>query len=309
MNKLNTDLLLGIWEDIKQKRLAPVAIGLAVALLAMPVVMLRGGGGGEVESLLPLGAATGKPATEVEVAQEGDGRGSNLGSYKPRDPFEGKLRGGSKPKGGDPSGSAIVPEAGGGSDGGGSSPGGAPKPGGGTATPSVPDSGGGGGATGGSPPGSSRESKPQRAFYNFRLDVKFGRPGREKRYRSLSRMSFLPRPSLPVAMYMGVSEERDRAVFVVHGGMSHQGHGVCVPSGAKCHFLELKVGRDHYFSANDREFRMKLIGIKRVRADRDVKASGSARGSAPTARSERRTKGDGSGDDELPWPVLVDGVG
>src|SRR6185436_19492237 len=69
MNNLNADFLLDIWADIKAKKLAPIAIGLVVAMVAMPALLLTGGGApdaGPVPVLAPASADAG----EVELAQE-----------------------------------------------------------------------------------------------------------------------------------------------------------------------------------------------------------------------------------------------
>ena len=53
-----------------------------------------------------------------------------------------------------------------------------------------------------------------RSRYTYQLDVKFGRPGREKRYQNLSRMSFLPSADVPALLFMGVPEdEKQRSVL------------------------------------------------------------------------------------------------
>ena len=44
MKNLNADFLLDIWADLKAKKLAPIAIGLVAAVVAMPALMLKGGG-------------------------------------------------------------------------------------------------------------------------------------------------------------------------------------------------------------------------------------------------------------------------
>ena len=40
MKNLNADFLLDIWADLKAKRLGPIAIGLVVAMVAMPALLL-----------------------------------------------------------------------------------------------------------------------------------------------------------------------------------------------------------------------------------------------------------------------------
>ena len=90
MKNLNADFLLDIWADLKAKRLAPVAVGLGLALVAMPALMLKGD-----ERVVRRPAAHRREpgasgdGAEVELAEELADGGSKLDSYKAHDPFDG----------------------------------------------------------------------------------------------------------------------------------------------------------------------------------------------------------------------------
>lgn len=308
MKNVNADFLLDIWADLKAKRLAPVAVGLAVALVAMPALMLKGEDAPS-SSPLPIVAspASGDDA-EVELAEELGEGGSKLDSYQAHDPFGG----GPKPSdgGSSTSGTAIAPgddaPAGGGGDlsmtfnGVGPHGGGPP-----TSVPGLdqPDSGGGL-TTGGDTP------RVRRTNFTYELDVKFGRPGREKRYRHLTRMSFLPNAKVPAMMFMGVPVGAKSAIFFVHPSLSHAGEGTCTPSPQNCNFLELPIGRDHFLSVNDYEFRIHLLGIHRVKLDENAtqqrKTSGNSRSDRGVGEGALG-RGDGGGTYEV--PPIADGVG
>jgi hypothetical protein len=312
MKNVNADFLLDIWADLKAKKLAPVAVGLAVALVAMPALMLKGEDAPS-SSPLPIAAtpaASGDDA-EVELAEElGDG-GSKLDSYKAHDPFSG----GNKPSGdtSGTSGTAIAPSDDAAPDtggdlakllGGGGAPGGGPP----ESVPGFgqqPDSGSGGGlTTGGDTP------RVQRTNFTYELDVKFGRPGREKRYRHLSRMSFLPNAKVPAMMFMGVPVGAKSAIFFVHPSLSHAGEGTCTPSPQNCNFLELPIGRDHFLSVNDYEFRIHLLGIHRVKLDENATQQRQTSGSSRSDRGMGEGtlgRGDGAGDYDV--PMIADGIG
>lgn len=305
MKNVNVDFLLDIWADLKAKRLAPVAIGLLVAVVAMPALLLKGE---ETPSAGPLpivaAPASSDGGAEVELAEE-LAHDSKLDSYKAHDPFDGLV----EPDHGDPaaSGTAIAPgdQSGGANDltkafgvGDGASPGlgAGPSPSGsGLTTP------------GGDSPNIVR--RPSTKF-TYELDVKFGRPGREKRYPHLSRMSFLPSPKIPALLFLGVPVDEKSAIFLVYPGLDHQGEGVCMPSTTKCNFLELKIGRDHFLAVNDYEFRIHLLGIKRVKLGDGVT------GARKTSGADRAGRGDGEGRvgresdaDEVELPAIVDGIG
>ena len=178
-----------------------------------------------------------------------------------------------------------------------------------------------GGSTGGSdspapvptPPADAPPVKRESASYNFRLDLEFCQTGREKRYRSMSRLSFLQGFGVPIALYLGVNEDEKHALFLVYPGLNHQGEGECLPKPTQCNFLSLRVGREHYFSGDDREYRIELRGIKRVKLADEKKQRHVAR---KAARSSGRssdfgvTGGAGSTVVEpYDWPLVADGVG
>jgi hypothetical protein len=308
MKNMNADFLLDIWADLKAKRLAPVAVGLAVAVVAMPALLLKGEGTPST-SPLPIVAApaSSEDGAEVELAEE-LAEDSKLDSYKAHDPFDGLI----KPDDGNPgaSGTAIAP---------GDLPTGA-----GTGSDIASILGGGGGSTGsvgpgsapgfGQPPlstgGGNQAPTVRRTRYSYELDVKFGRPGREKRYQHLSRMSFLPSPKVPALLFLGVPVDEKSAIFLVHPGLDHQGEGVCMPSSTNCNFLELRIGRDHFLAVDDYEFRIHLLGIKRVKVNDD------ATGPRKTSGADHSGRGDGEGAlgsesdaGEFELPAIVDGIG
>lgn len=320
---VNADFLLDIWADIKARRLAPVAVGLLVALVAMPVLLMKGEEGATDEPL-PILAATSTQNAEVEVAEELADRDSKLDSYKARDPFKGRVKpGGDAPAG---SGAASAP-----ADALGEPKGG----GGGGSTPSLGDLGA---PSGGDPLGGGDDSDdsqgappaptptpppavqvPRRYRYNYQLDLRFGRPGREERYPAVTRLSFLPSPKIPALLFMGVPVHERSALFFVHPGLTHQGEGSCVPSKKHCNFLELKVGEQHYLSTDDLEFGIELLKIKQVRLSQEKEQRAQARKASSGRRSARSyaegaapgtdvTAGEAA-DEAVEFPWLVDGIG
>lgn len=310
MKNLNADFLLDIWADLKAKRLAPVAVGLIVAVVAMPALLLKGEGSSSAGPLPIVAApAPSDDGAEVELAEE-LADGSKLDSYKPHDPFSGVGRSADTTDAGT-SGTAIAPGdatgdgaaadsllnalGGGGNSGSSGPPSSVPGFG-------PPDSGSGLTTGGSNPPTVARPDTK----YTYELDVKFGRPGREKRYRHLSRMSFLPNPKLPALLFMGVPVDAKSAIFFVHPTLSHQGEGECIPSETNCNFIQLAIGRDEYLAVNDYEFRLRLLGIHRVKLDPEA---GQARQTSGTNRSGRDSGegalGSGAAADGRELPPLV----
>lgn len=307
MNNLNADFLLDIWADIKAKRLAPVAIGLGVALVAMPALLLKGE---ETPSSAPLpvvAAPASNGGAEVELAEELGESDSKLDSYSARDPFDGLVKPGEE-KGPSTDGTAIAPSDAIADE---DKVLGAPSTGtGGGSTPSL-DLGGstdpGDSGDGLTPPNDSPTiiKRPPQG-YTYQLDVKFGKPGREKRYRGLERMSFLPSQKVPALLFMGVPEDAKSAIFFVYPGLSHAGEGKCIPDEVHCNFFKLAIGRDHFFTAKDREFRIHLLGIKKVKVKETD--GGGVRKTSGSRRSARNVDDAAGGIEEI-LPTLVDGLG
>ena len=310
MSNLNADFLLDLWADLKAKRLAPVAIGLAVAVIAMPALLLKGEeapSGGP----LPIVPTPAADTAEVEVAEELAERGSKLDSYKARDPFDGLV----KPSGGEGAGSGTAIAPGDATAKAGDKPDSAPSLGsGGGSAPSGGSGGGSDGSGGGLTTPGGGSDPPQvvkNRRFTYQIDVRFGRPGREKRYPHLPRMSFLPSEKVPALLFMGVPVEAKSALFFVHPTLSHQGEGDCYPSNRNCNFLELRIGRDHFLAVDEHEFRIRLLDVNRVGLKAERKQRAAARRTAGTHRSGRSAGGGSSsltqGDNPLPW--LVDGIG
>jgi hypothetical protein len=318
---LNADFLLDIWADLKAKKLAPVAIGLVVAAVAMPALMMKGEGAA-VSGPVPIAAPAVADSARVEVAQDLAGGGSKLDSYKSRDPFEGAAKPEQSQAAGGGAATAPGDELAGSEKGLG-------------ALASALDSGSSGGSSGSTDPDSADGlnsgpgSDPNLGVapppvivkrpgsrFNYQLDLRFGRPGREKRYPTVSRLSFLPSASLPALLFMGVPVDAKSALFFVHPGLSHQGEGTCIPSAKHCNFLKLAIGQEHYLSANDHEFHITLLDVNRVKLSDEKKQRAAAR---KASRGQRSSRGGGEGGapgqpsdpaaDEYEYPWLVDGIG
>jgi len=74
-----------VWQDLREKRLWPVALLLAVALVAVPVLLLKG----TPEQAPPPVASAGKgPAIPLVASDQTSIAGSSeLGSFDSKDPF------------------------------------------------------------------------------------------------------------------------------------------------------------------------------------------------------------------------------
>lgn len=270
---------LGVLDDLRARRLWPVALLLAIALVGVPVTMLK-----PAEKAAPLPSAEssaaapdGLPSPEEALANDKPlvslavlNTPSDLESFESKNPFRpleslyDGLPAGVSPgslvdraaqaavSDGDPGGST----GGGGespSDGGGS-PGSAAPPG-----PSTPP---------GDPlpdPDPDPEPKPQpiRQF-TYAVDLTFDGPGPARSYRNLPRLSMLPDQREPLLVFLGVGASGNNAVFLVDSTLHAQGgEGSCNPRPSECATLSIEPGEEQVFV--DDQDRSYVIQIDQIR--------------------------------------------
>ncbi len=294
------DLALDVWEDLGRTRLASVAVGLALALLAITAIVLHPGGGPEVAASSPIMAtATPEDAVSFGVPSDDPMRLSDLDLSGPRDPFR-SLDGGASDQTLLAAGDEVIDSVMGFDAATGSmstTPDGAsslmplddlssaPAP----TTPS--------GDPEGDFDGSADPHEPQPApvtDYSYTADVQFGQIDDLQRYATVQRLGLIPSRRMPLIMYLGVTADHETAVFMVDSRLSQGGEGVCVPRDSLCTFLELQPNpahdEHHFRDADGNEYLLRLRGLRRTTASsgsltgRDVSA---LRGSPPVVDGER----------------------
>lgn len=321
--------LLDLWHDLRQKRLWPVAAALLVALVAVPLLLLKPASSGGEPDPTTAGATAapgaGGNAPAVALAEEGPG-GSDLDTFDSADPFEVPVE--ARPS--DPTAPALPgadesAEAGSGASGEGSASSGSGSAGFGSSGSVSPGSGSGSGSSGstqGSTPGSGgtggsggsggRSTAP-RERYSYTVDVRFGRRGKARSYRALQRVETLPTTGSPLLVFLGVTGSGKTAVFLVSDTLGHRGEGLCRPKPSPerpaCGLLYLRDDGDHdqhfFKDASGRLYDMRLTDIDlRPVGDREA-ASLSRERARRSARARRR---DGTTAQPLPSPTLTDEV-
>lgn len=260
-------LLRDVWSDLVEKRLWPLAAALVIAMLAVPVVLARGGG--------DQGAPPPAPAAAPDLNAAGAADGAEVVSLadpattaqaKPRgryrDPFAGAARAQAAATAA-PS-APVRPTSSG--------------PPGGNPVPSAAADGGGGGSTasraGSSSSGASPSTRPStttvtrpvkpvtnvtarathprvpakpRVPAGMRVDVTWGRAGSAKAVRDLVRLGRLDGSDGAVAMLFGVRADHETAVFLLPEPVSAVGDGTCLPKPSDCQLLLLKAGESEFF--------------------------------------------------------------
>ena len=275
------DFLKDTIEDLRERRLWPVAVLLVLAILGLPVLMKSHGS--EVASQ-PAAPTTPPPQLKplAALAKLDKLPKVSLRSLSSRDPFGGrpvpKLTSladaanavGAKGTGGEPAG-----PVGGGSTGAGSAP----------ASPSV-----------GSPSaptyGYKAPAVPRKVVYSFQVDVAFGDPQDLRERRGLKRFAMLPNSSAPLLVFLGVDSTETKAVFLVDASLSQFGEGHCRDSG--CSFVELGPGNEHSFAdPQGRTYLLRVDQFRKVRVRRRAHASASRRPRAKASAAEGGfTRGD-----------------
>ena len=277
--KLNLNLetvkafALDVWEDLGRTRLSGVAVGLAVALLALTAFAFRPGDGATVASGSPAIPTTGtEDDVSFSVPSEEPMKLSDVNLSAPRDPFQ-SLDG--LAAGGDqtllPAGQEIVDSVMGTDTSAGSTTGLSTT---GTSSLMPLDD------LSSTPTAADHASVPEADFddgdepdrrrlstdYSYTADVQFGQVNDLKRYATVQRLGLIPSRKLPLIMYLGVADDHETAVFMVDSRLSQGGEGRCVPKDSLCTFLELTADpaqdEHHFRDADGNEYILRLRGAQ-----------------------------------------------
>ena len=289
-----TTFLLDLWQDLRAKRLWPVAAGLVVATLAVPALLFKPASSPPAAT----GAGQSGPASKLPtVALDASSiDNSHLDVFAQKNPFASS---------GDRLAATVAAATGTGTTtGGAGNPTASPTGSGPTATPTSSSSSGssGGSSTGSSGTGGTstgadgKPGSPGLRYFTYTADVRFGKRGHLKTYKSVNELDLLPDGNAPIVSFMGVKDGNTAMFFVADPAYSADGEGSCQPSAKSCTFVQLGVSdstnEETLASADgNSEYTLKLLKINRVPLDQSKsngaspKANGKAR--AKVARHER----------------------
>lgn len=294
-------LARGVFEDLRRRRLLPVAALLVIALVAIPLFMRKSS---EPVPATPAAATTtaavpgGLPSPNQVLGSEKPlvtlavlDQPSDLGEFDSKNPFKpiDQVDSGGASEGESPASpveeltSGDAPASGG--DGGGGSGGGG---GGGVSPPGGGDGGGqpptGPGTNDPKPPNTPSRPKTERKL-TYAVDLAIRGPKGVRRYRGVPKLSLLPSQDNPLLVFLGVEDAGTKAVFLVDAKLrSLEGEGTCTPTPEQCATLALAPGELHTL-INDAGQRW-TIQIGEVRETSVAKAAASAR--AAQKRRERK---------------------
>jgi hypothetical protein len=283
------NFLIDAWNDLRARRLVPVAVVLIVGLVAAPIVLSK-----DSESTTPKPVPTTTEPSQaskgpdelakVTLSEESDSdNGSSLSAFDAKDPF--------KP----PSGVKTNNNQ--------SQPG--DQPGGGTESTTPPSTGGGtdtgtggGGQTGNTGGGETGGTgAPKTTEFTYVLDVTFWNTGHKRVIKGMEKLDVLPNQVNPLLIFMGVSSGGGNAVFLVDATLQTTGEGKCKPSHADCAFLYLGAGAEQEFTNEDGDsYRLRIDQIRKVKvgdqsgsnASASSKKSKAARAAVEGTQAPRR---------------------
>ena len=249
------DFLIDLWNDLREKRLWPVALVLLVALIAVPVVLsqpTKEPAAVAVVAPESPGPEVSKSLTALTVAEDEPGTGSTLDVFDPSNPFK-------PPKdiiaNSDESTDQGAPGDSGTTDTGATD-------GGGTDT----TGGGGGGET---TPAPAPETKT--VVYRYVIDVTFTSNGKKRKIKGLERLEVLPSQANPLLIFLGASKNGANAVFLVDSTLTAVGEGKCKPSKSDCAFLYLGAGSEHELTNDEGDsYTLRVDQIRRVKVGDDA---------------------------------------
>jgi hypothetical protein len=264
--------LLDLWLDLREKRLAWLAIVLIAAIVAVPIVLAKGS-----EETTPPPAPTATTASAAPVIQSQPQEGpteSKLQTFSPRDPFEptGSTGGGSS-TGGTTTGTTTTPT---GTTGGGG--------GGGATTGTQPSTGTGTGTGTGTNGTGNTTGETKTTLFTYTVDLRFGEGGSVEAYKDVKRLDLIPNADNPKVVFLGVTTTGKTAVFLIDSNIGVDTAGKCRPSADECTFLYLRPDEDHdqalLTDSDGTVYHLRLLSIHRVSVSSSNGSTGGGSGNA-----------------------------
>jgi hypothetical protein len=285
-----TTFFIDLWQDLREKRLWPVAVGLLAAMAAVPVVLFKPAG----ETPLPPTVATNSSIPEllpVVSVDSGPSHGSKLESFDQKNPFS-PLKDLQKDATSGTGATQFAPGASAGS---------------GTGTPLGGAEGSPSGSSVGSGGGSGGSTGPRLQYYRYTVDVTLGERSDAKpaKIEGVKQTQLLPDGDAPLLAYMGLADDARTAVFfIIDPAYSAQGEGKCRPKGPDCRFIYLGVNDDgdeeSIFTADgESEYALKLLKINREPIS-SATAKGDSTDSTPAAKRAEKPAAKRSSSKDIP---------
>ena len=278
--------------DLVEKRLWPVAVALIAGIVAVPLVLARGGTPAPTAAAGAVAApVAGEETAKVTLVESGEGSADRGG--KVRDPFNGPTP--AQPKDASPGSTGPAPgssgaassvaasatrsagrkSAGASTGAGAIGSGGATSPAA-TTTPKA--------TTTAKPKAKTAPAKPKAvdATDTYHVSLRFGvNGGKLKTIKDVARLSPLPSATDPFFVFLGVlrtaKTHQQRAVFMVSSDATPTGEGACHPTKQDCETVELTKGQTVFFDytapdGTQTQYQLVLVGIHKTQIASTAKA-------------------------------------
>jgi hypothetical protein len=242
--------------DLRNRGLLPVVVLLLVALVAIPVVITRGGSSSAPiadTAALQEAVASAPEAQSAVVAYEPGLRKyqDRLDKLSPKDPFEQQF-------------SAAVQAA--------TELSGTVSGDGASGTTTSTDVSGDAGSTDTSGGSTSKKKKKKKkagtAYVSYQSDVMVGEAGAPlQSLTNVAPLTPLPSETAPVLIYLGPNAGGQYGLFLVSNKVSQlSGPGICVPAPDDCALLALSPGQteDLVYDADGKTYQIQLVRLRRV---------------------------------------------
>ena len=284
-----TTFFLDLWQDLREKRLWPVAAGLLAAIIAIPVVMLKPASQETVAA--PPVPATAKvptlPAVEVDTSAP---QNSNLKTFKQRDPFKplsilksAANSGTTTSSSSSRSTTSSAPAPSGGSSSGGSSSSGSSSGKSKASTPSFSSSP----SSSSTPTAPSSQGSTQTLkWFRYTADISFGKADSQKTMKGITDLTMLPDQQTASIVFMGVTSDAKGALFfIADPAFTASGEGTCNDK-KDCRFIKLTLDtkkNEETFTSLDGSTVYKL---KLLKLNREFISNDQAQGDATSSSSK-----------------------
>jgi hypothetical protein len=240
--------------DLRSRGLLPVVILLLVAMVAVPMLISRGGSDSSAPSLQAAAAVPDTPETETAVVSYSPGIRNyrqRLDDLSPKNPFRQQFNQAAA----DASKLTVTNTA-------------APATGSSSGTADTATTGDttSTGSTGGGT--KKKHKKSSKTTYTYNVTVLAGDvESTLTPFRNITSMSPLPSQTTSVLVYYALSGDHKRALFLLSNkvdGLS--GPGTCVPAPDDCSLLSLAAGQseDLHYSKDGHTYRVVVSEIKRI---------------------------------------------
>jgi hypothetical protein len=232
-----TTFFLDLWQDLRAKRLWPVAVALLAATVAVPALLFK------PASSAPPATAGGQASNASKlptVALDASSvASSHLDVFNEKNPFSALSDPTADPNGAGALGKGVGADTGGAA----SQAGGSASSGAGSA---LGGGGGGGGGGGSAPTGpDGHPIEPGVHYFTYTADVRFGPRSDMKTYDGVGHLDLLPDGNNPIIAFMGVKDGNTALFFVADPAFRVDGEGTCDPSPDNCMFLALRKDSGH----------------------------------------------------------------